>query len=177
MVGMDDRITPMYRNKLRWEAHSLRFRCRKGWQLLQSDPAIMLVIRTIEDARQQRDFDLWAYVVLPDHVHVVIWPRKDVDSMAMIAEAIRDPVTQAALNAGIISREPFWEMGEPYDQPLGSVREIHTAMMLLHENPVKRKLVERPEAYKYSSAAFWMGSDDVPIKMDVTVPRLQDEKL
>lgn len=166
---------PMFRGRLRWQAHSLRFQCRKGWNLLQSDPAIMLVIRALKAAREQRNFDLWAYVVLPDHVHAVIWPREDVESMALIAEAIRDPVTQSSLAAGIIAREPFWEMGESYDEPLGDVRAIHHAMMMVHENPARRKLVEKPEAYKYSSAAFWLGRDDVPLAMDVTVPRLQDE--
>jgi REP element-mobilizing transposase RayT len=36
----------------------------------------------IDEARTQHDFALWAYVFMPEHVHLIIYPRRDQESRA-----------------------------------------------------------------------------------------------
>ena len=160
---------------MRWSAHSLRFTCHAGWELFSSEPARKTFLRCLERARQEMRFDLWAYVVMPEHVHVLLWPRQDLASMASIAEAIRMPMEKSALRNGLIPGPPFWDWGAAFDHPFHDVREVHQEMVRLHSNPVRAGLVERQEQWSYSSAAFWMGVGTPLLEMDVTVPRLEEQ--
>lgn len=172
---MSEPIRPMFRGRIRWAAHCLRFACHAGWELFASDKAKHAFLRCLDRARSQEDFDLWAFVILPDHVHVLLWPRKDVESMALIAEAIRQPMEDTALRRGLIPGPPFWDMGAPFDEAIEDVRAIHEAMRQIHDNPVRRGLVETEADWSYSSYRFWACLPHVPIEMDLTVPRLEDQ--
>ena len=35
-----------------------------------------LVLQTLAELRSPDDFALFAYVVMPDHVHLLLWPRR-----------------------------------------------------------------------------------------------------
>ena len=43
------------------------------------------------------DFDLWAYVLMPEHVHLLIYPKADDYSISAILTDIKQPVTRKAL--------------------------------------------------------------------------------
>lgn len=43
------------------------------------------------------DFELWAFVVMPDHCHVLLKPRQEVYSIADILRAIKSPAAKAIL--------------------------------------------------------------------------------
>jgi putative transposase len=44
----------------------------------------------------------------------------------------------------------------------------------LHRNPVRRGLVERPEEWWWSSAAWYLSSGEVPIALDPIPPEWLD---
>ena len=58
------------------------------------------------------------------------------------------------------------------DRNLWETLAIHQAIEYIHLNPVRRGLVRRPEDWRWSSAADWMGKTDVPIRVNRTVPPL-----
>jgi putative transposase len=39
-------------------------------------------------ARKTHDFALWAFVFMPEHVHLIVWPRRPTYEMANILKAI-----------------------------------------------------------------------------------------
>ncbi len=48
-------------------------------------------------AKAKHAFDLWAYVFMPDHVHLVIFPQRDPYSIAAILRSIKQPVSRRAI--------------------------------------------------------------------------------
>ena len=50
--------------------------------------------QAIERARVWLDFGLWAYVFMPEHAHLILWPRRPDSRIAPILKAIKQPVGQ-----------------------------------------------------------------------------------
>jgi putative transposase len=47
------------------------------------------MIEGIEKARRKHNFHLWAYVILPEHVHFLIWPVSQPYSISAILKTIK----------------------------------------------------------------------------------------
>jgi len=151
-------------------AHSLTFSCTGRRPLLASDSAKQLLIESLGAARQRYRFDIWAYVIMPEHVHLLIWPREQDYSISEILRAIKRPMSFRAHQEGLIGEPGFWLPGGGYDRNLFLPQAVHEEVEYIHANPVRRGLCDRPTDWRYSSAAFWAGHEDVPLKMDRTIP-------
>ena len=51
----------------------------------------------IAAARKKWNFALWAYVFMPEHVHLIICPRDSVYEVSAILSAIKEPVGRTAV--------------------------------------------------------------------------------
>ena len=56
-------------------AHELTFCCYQRYKFLKAARTCEWLADAINIARVELQFDLWAYVFMPDHVHLVIYPR------------------------------------------------------------------------------------------------------
>jgi len=151
-------------------AHSLTFSCYQNKPLLKSDQAKRLLADSLEGARGRHEFDLWAYVFMPEHVHLLLWPRNQEYSISAILKAIKQPMAFRALKAGLAESPRFWQRGGGYDRNIIDVATLYTEVDYVHNNPVRSELCATPQGWKYSSAAFWLGCDDVPLAMDRSLP-------
>src|SRR6218665_3184763 len=72
-------------------AHELTFSCYRKYPFLTERTCPWLA-EAIEDARQDLGYLLWAYVFMPDHVHLVVFPREreydDSDFLKYIKERV-----------------------------------------------------------------------------------------
>ena len=67
----------------------------------------------------------------------------------------------------------FWQRGGGYDRNLRSTRDVHEKILYVHQNPVKRGLVEAAEDFPWSNARSWSSGADTPIAIDrESVPSL-----
>ena len=151
-------------------AHALTFTCKDKRPLLDSEPAKRLFVASLGAARQSRRFHLWAYVVMPEHAHVLLWPREPDYSISETLRAIKRPMAFRAHQQGIVQEPGFWLAGGGYDRNLTSPEAVHHEIEYMHGNPVRRGLCAEPADWRYSSAGFWAGHADVPLAMDRTVP-------
>ncbi|OHB61113.1 MAG: hypothetical protein A2167_08085 [Planctomycetes bacterium RBG_13_46_10] len=55
-------------------AHELTFSCYRNQKFLLSDRTCQWLIESIEKAKVKHNFSLWAFVFMPDHVHLLIKP-------------------------------------------------------------------------------------------------------
>ena len=153
-----------------WHAHALTFSCNERRPYFHSDIAKRLLVESINRARRRHQFDIWAYVIMPEHAHLLIWPRREEYSISSILLGVKRPVSYHAAIEGIVREKPFWLPGGGYDRNLWKTKTIHKEIDYIHANPVRRGLCALPEEWPYSSAAYWAGSQDVPLVMDSTVP-------
>ena len=164
-------------------AHLLTYSCRRRAPYLNSDLVRGWVVESMKRTREHLDVALIAYVVMPEHVHLLLFPRRPDYEMRRVLAALKRPVAVHArewlaennhrekLDAMTEARGPrrvftFWQPGGGYDQNLWSADALRHAIEYIHNNPVRRGLVNHPSEWKWSSAGFWMDGRTDPIEMD-----------
>jgi len=172
------------------DAHSLTFNCFHAQAFLSKDRTRLWLIDSLAEARELLEFDIWAYVIMPEHCDILIFPRRPTYSISRILEAIKLPVTRRAKcylehtapgalrtmrdeqpNGKVAYR--FWQRGGGHDRNLYEPIAIHAEIEYHHNNPVRRELVARAEDWYWSSAASYAGARDVPLVPDsASIPPL-----
>jgi len=170
-------------------AHELTFSCYKGYKLLSKDRTRQWLVNALDRARRNHELQLWSYVIMPEHVHVVLLPERSDYQMSQILESIKQGVARRALNFlerigspwldRLILRRPngsierhFWQPGGGYDRNIVTMKALVGSVHYLHANPVRRGLVSQPSDWNWSSARWYEGAEDVKLKMDATMPQL-----
>lgn len=107
-----------------------------------------LVVSAFEFYHEKR-YELVAWVVMPNHVHVIIhtwhgFPLQDI---------IRDwkGYTAQVANRHLTRKGAFWQTGY-FDRFIRNDRHFSNAIDYVHNNPVLAGLVATPGAWKFSSA-------------------------
>jgi len=98
----------------------------------------------------RRLYDLHAYVIMPNHVHVVWQPRI---SMPRILQWLKGVTANRAKNILHLSEKAFWQ-DESYDHWVRSASELQRIIRYVEWNPVKAGLAKSIEAWPWSSARF-----------------------
>jgi putative transposase len=185
-------IHPMARKRCRRDnqpghAHELTFSCYRRLPLLSRDRTRGWLIEAIEAARERMRFDLWAYVIMPEHVHILLCPREPLYEIARILWQIKRPVARRTIDHLRVhspewltrltatredgtARPRFWQAGGGYDRNIVDDQTALQVIAYIHENPVKRGLVERPEDWTWSSARWYAGIRPVSLEIDPTLP-------
>ena len=78
-------------------ARFLTFSCFHRRAFLSRDRSRGWMIDAIELARQKHAFDLWAWVIMPEHVHLLLFPRRWRYSISGILATMKQSVTQRAI--------------------------------------------------------------------------------
>ena len=170
-------------------AHELTFSCRKWIKLLSKDRTRMWLVEALDLARARHDLYLWAYAIMPEHAHVLLISRRDDYKVARILKTIKQPVARKAI-ARLRACAPdwlerlaghhtskdttyhFWEPGGGYDRNIITTKAAHAVVEYIHNNPVRRGLVDSPEQWPWSSAGWYAGQQDVKLEMDPTLPEM-----
>jgi REP-associated tyrosine transposase len=153
-------------------AHELTFSCYKGQNFLAKDLARNYLSESIVTAGVKHNFDVWAYVFMPNHVHLLIYPRNDIYEISQILLSIKQPVSRRAilylkennpnklkLLAAGQKKSPyrFWQAGGGYDRNLEIEKDLINVVDYIHRNPIRKRLVKNPEDWKWSSYRDWYG--------------------
>ena len=150
-------------------AHCLTFSCYHGLPLLDNDAMRALFLEYLERARRELAMDVWAYVLMPNHAHLLIRPRHESYSIADILKSIKQPVAYYGLRASRSSDfvlPKFWQAGPGFDENITDPHRGVVIAQYIHNNPVRKRLVESVEDWRWSSARFWAGRDDFDLAMD-----------
>jgi putative transposase len=167
-------------------AHELTFSCYQGYPFLRAERTCRWLLESIEEARKTLVFSVWAYVLMPEHVHLLIWPQQPKYNIARIRQKIKEPVGRKAISyleensptwltrvtrkRGRKTERLFWQSGGGYDRNIDSPHVLYASMQYLHLNPVRCQLVERAEDWLWSSAAFYAGGTS-PLTPDRIPPK------
>jgi hypothetical protein len=80
------------------DARSLTFSCFQRVPFLNRDRTRDWMIKAILLAREKHPIHIWAYVVMPEHVHLLIWPNDREFKMENLLSTIKQSVSKRALN-------------------------------------------------------------------------------
>jgi REP element-mobilizing transposase RayT len=92
-----------------------------------------------------------AAVVMPDHVHLLLTPLRDAGgnphSLVEILQGIKG-ASAHSVNRALRRSGPVWQE-ESFDHVLRSEESFEEKVEYIKQNPVRRGLVTRPEAYPW----------------------------
>ena len=131
--------------------------------LLGSTGARERFVRILDQARARFGFRPFGYVVMPEHVHLLISePAKGTPSTVLqvlkqrVSRALRrkrrtSSGGQLRLNFACEEYAPaFWQR-RFYDFNVWSAKKLFEKLQYIHNNPVQRKLVLHPKDWPWSS--------------------------
>jgi putative transposase len=164
-------------------AHALTFSCFRRQPFLNKDRSRLWFTDAVERAREKQAFHLWAYVVMPEHVHLLVWPTHVGYDVSEILNSVKLSVVKRALTfvrqeapsflARMEDRHPngkvhyrFWQRGGGYDRNVVEPPTVYQQIDYIHANPVRRGLCERAEDWLWSSAGDHAGVRTGPLRID-----------
>jgi putative transposase len=123
--------------------HFVTFSCHGRRAYLQSAAVRDLFVRSLETMRQRYGFVVAGYVVMPEHVHLLVNEPK-VATLATALQALKLSVSVQCVE------RPFWQP-RYYDFNVHSEAKRVEKLRYMHRNPVKRGLVAQPDDWAWSS--------------------------
>lgn len=174
------------------DAHFLTFSCYRRLPLLSKDRTRQWFLDSLEKARAKHGFDLWARVIMPEHVHLLIWPRQGNSKTDKVLASTKKPVGYKAIEflkeeaPAFLERltvenknrtyHRFWQVGPGHDKNLHEPEAIHSAVEYIHANPVRRNLATNSTDWPWSSARDWAGLEHPHLAVNRTLPLLHPDR-
>jgi putative transposase len=149
-------------------AHFLTFSCYHKKSYLNDSQACRFFLEELAFVREKYRFSLWAYVLMPDHVHLLLWPRQNPYS---ISDILKDLKARSSRNYSIFlnkhSPEIFasylvtlrgvktfllWQRGGGFDSNVQEGKSVCQIIRYIENNPVTKGFVKEPPNWVWSSA-------------------------
>ena len=127
------------------DLHFITFSCWRRQPLLASMEAKRRFELALEQARRRYGFFVAGYVVMPEHVHLLL-SEPERGTLAAALQAVKQSVARRM----IAERPHFWQV-RYYDFNVWSEKKRVEKLRYIHRNPVRRGLVEKPEDWPWSS--------------------------
>lgn len=116
--------------------------------ILVEEGASELVFETLQFFRKQGEIALHAFVIMPDHVHLLITLREDV----LLSDFVRRFKSYVARN---LEKGPLWVKG-CWSKVVSDTKGLRDTSAYIHNNPVKALLAHEPQEYVWSSARDYL---------------------
>ncbi len=156
------------------------FCTHKRLPLLTNSLFRRIVVESIDSARTEFHFRLLAYVIMPDHVHLVLQPQ----TTSKLGEIVASIKHSSALRVLSILRQQssplllkltvdrdrcprnvLWQR-RCFDYNCRNDAEVWEKVRYCHDNPVSRGYVSDSLKWIWSSQRWYAGNRDVPITID-----------
>jgi putative transposase len=159
--------------------HFLTFSCYQRRPLLDTPMVRNFFLSSLNEIRTRYHFELWGYVVMPEHVHLLLSepPIRDL-SVALkalkqrISRDLRGRIPNANKHllpvaiTNLSSNLPrLWEP-RFYDFNAIPKKKLIEKLNYMHANPVTRGLVNHPAAWIWSSYRFYETGEKGTISID-----------
>jgi putative transposase len=156
------------------QAHELTFSCYHRFPFLSKERTCQWLAAAVHQARRKLAYSLWAYVFMPDHVHVIVYPRNHVYDTSEFLKQVKETVSREAI-AFLKNESPtwlqhiratrgnkvehhFWQPGRGFDRNINKAATLRKMIDYIHENPVRMGLVSDARLWKWSSAGWFAGT-------------------
>jgi len=153
--------------------HELTFSCYRRMPLLTNDDWRRRLSRCAQDACEEMSFQLAAFVYMPEHVHLLVYPTTPEPDIGRYLARVKQPFSKQVKGLLMQSEAPlikrltvrerpgkfcfrFWQEGPGYDRNIFSPDALEASMDYIHNNPVERRLCHRAIDWTWSSARFYL---------------------
>jgi len=164
--------------------HFITFSCHRRRQYLRTGHSRDVFLRILEETRHKYEFVVDGYVVMPEHVHLLLSEPKVGDlskailalkqrtSKALLPKRKRRKKNQLELFPQGNTERHFWQK-RFYDFNVFSMHKRTEKLRYMHRNPVKRGLVQRPGDWEWSSYRAYADHEEGIVKIFTEVMTYQ----
>jgi len=150
------------------DLHYITCSCYQRQPFLGTASRRDLFLKIFEQVRQKYEFQVVGYVVMPEHIHLLIG-EPDNESIAVSMQVLKQRVSHQCLSmARRLAQDTvppaFW-YPRSYDFNVFSQKKIAEKLDYIHWNPVKRGLVASPEQWRWSSYRFYALGEEGSVKI------------
>ena len=163
-------------------AHELTFSCYRKYPFLSKDRTCEWLAEQLDVVRRELNFHLYAYVFMPDHVHLIVMPNERDYDTSIFLKRLKEPVSRKAVQ--FLKRESpewlerirvqqgskvehhFWQPGRGYDRNILKGKTLLSMIDYTHMNPERKRVVQRVREWKWSSASWFEGQPLNNLKPD-----------
>ncbi|GAG17916.1 unnamed protein product, partial [marine sediment metagenome] len=140
-----------------------------------------IIIQSFEFCRRNKNLQLFAFVILDDHFHLIasaldlsntITSLKKFIAKKIIVQLNQDNKSWLLNQLSYYKKKykkgsdyQVWQEGI-HPQSITTDKMLIQKIEYIHYNPVKRGLVDKPEHWRYSSARNYLSNDHSIIKID-----------
>lgn len=143
-----------------------------------------IILENIRFYRRKYGFKLLAYVIMPDHLHLLFVPQQNRVEVSNMMSDFKRVTTRLLSTQMEKDKKTKWLQTFKMDMPskkngeyqiwqkrsddltIYSLTMAKAKMNYIHNNPVRKGLVKKAEDYLYSSARNYVLKDHTVIKVD-----------
>jgi putative transposase len=133
----------LHRRQNTGNLHYVTFSCQDRCAYLAGIEAKSIFLAVLEQTRIRYDFNIFGYVVMPEHVHLLVSEPPAKPLSVALAVIKREASSR-------LPEKPFW-LPRYYDFNIFTTGKHVEKLRYMHRNPVARGLVDKPEEYVWSS--------------------------
>jgi len=159
--------------------HFITFSCYQRRPILGTARRRDLFLEILEQVRRSYKFVIIGYVVMPEHVHLLLC-EPERSNPSVVIQVLKQSFSRR-LRRGIRRAHPaqgtLWKEGPPavwqrrfYDFVVWTERKRIEKLRYIHRNPVKRGLVQKPEQWKWSSYRAYAYGERGPVLVNERLP-------
>jgi putative transposase len=152
--------------------HFITFSCYRRMPLLDHAAARETFERELERVRRWYGCYISGYVVMPEHVHLLM-SEPERSQLSVVIQMLKQ-ITSHKLKAAATPR--FWHI-RYYDFLVWSEKKRIEKLRYIHRNPVKRGLVARPEDWRWSSFVHYATGTEGIVEIESQWTARQRERM
>jgi putative transposase len=143
------------------QLHFLTFSCYKRRSNFRSIESRTTFESALERVRRYYGLCVYGYVVMPEHVHLLISEPE----RSTLSQAIKSLKQGVARRLALRAPDSFWQ-ARYYDFNVWSERKFVEKLRYIHRNPVGRGLVAHPEDWPWSSFRHYLSGQAGPVEIE-----------
>ena len=126
------------------------------------EPNCLLFIEALENYRTTGAFALHSFVLMPDHFHILLTPSSE-RTLERAVQLIKGGSAHQ-IGKQRQSRFPVWQRGFS-DHRIRDAGDYATHVRYIEQNPLRKRLTQTVNEYRWSSAAGLYSLDPIPQRL------------
>jgi putative transposase len=155
--------------------HFITCSCYRRFPFLASADTRDCFLSILEQTRQRYRFVVVGYVVIPEHVHLLL-REPEAGTPSTVMQVLKQRTAYVLLprrkrkdprQRKVFDEEPrraFWQ-ARFYDFNVWATRKHVEKLRSMYRNPVKRGLVELPKQWRWSGYRHYLLDEDGPVRV------------
>ena len=120
-------------------------------ETFRDSPVVALILAQFRRTARASAFDILAYCVMPDHVHLLVEGKTASADLLKLVKRLKQSSGQVY---SYRTRERLWQEGY-YDRVLRPADDAKAVARYIISNPVRAGLVHRPSEYPHVGSDVW----------------------